>query len=412
MRIWKNTGWNLLGVLIPTLFAIPGMAVLARQLDVERFGLFMLAFSIVGFASIFDAGISRAVIRAVAMNARNLEKEREILGTATYAVLALSVFASIVMFLATPNVVSWLNVSEEIKNEVIYSFKWLTLILPLTIMGIVWFSFLEGRQDFHILNIYKILTGILVAILPPMFLYFDSSLFGAVIGLLAARAFSFIIAIWVCVQSLGNIFRFFQKDMLLYLLGFGGWITISNILSPIMSYVDRFLLSHIFGANQVAFYASPSDAVHRMGVIPGSLARVIFPLFSSDQENSRSVASLAYKATAISTLAIIIPVAVFSEELLNLWLGVPYGEKSSTILRILVFGFAFNAMAQIPFSRIQAHGHSKITAIIHMIEVLPYIALLWLLAKEFGLIGAAIAWSSRVIIDFLVLEYCSRKMKN
>ncbi|OPE24399.1 polysaccharide biosynthesis protein, partial [Pseudomonas aeruginosa] len=42
-------------------------------------------------------------------------------------------------------------------------------------------------------------------------------------------------------------------------------------------------------------------------------------------------------------------------------------------------------------------------------EVLPYLALLYFLVLHSSIVGAAIAWTVRVSVDFLLLEYFSRK---
>ena len=105
------------------------------------------------------------------------------------------------------------------------------------------------------------------------------------------------------------------------------------------------------------------------------------------------------------------PKIIFSELLLGFWLGENYALEGSTLLRILLVGFFFNSLAQIPFSRIQAFGKSKLTAYIHIFEILPYLIILFLFIHSFGLIGAAIAWSLRVILDYLMLEYFSKKLE-
>uniref|UniRef100_UPI00124F8D50 oligosaccharide flippase family protein n=1 Tax=Acinetobacter ursingii TaxID=108980 RepID=UPI00124F8D50 len=63
MSLIKNSVYNIAGFIVPTLVAIPTLGILARQLGVEKFGLFTLAFAVVGYASIFDGGVTRAVIR-------------------------------------------------------------------------------------------------------------------------------------------------------------------------------------------------------------------------------------------------------------------------------------------------------------------------------------------------------------
>jgi hypothetical protein len=69
-------------------------------------------------------------------------------------------------------------------------------------------------------------------------------------------------------------------------------------------------------------------------------------------------------------------------------------------------------MAQIPFARIQAHGNSRITAFIHLAEVVPYFAVLIILIDVWGINGAAVAWTIRVTADYLALEFFSRRIGN
>jgi O-antigen/teichoic acid export membrane protein len=147
-----------------------------------------------------------------------------------------------------------------------------------------------------------------------------------------------------------------------------------------------------------------------MSIVPGALARAVFPLFSGNQESSLEIASRAYKGLLLATAVVALPVLAGAEMLLDVWLGQPYGSESASVLRILVIGFVFNSIAQIPFSRIQAHGHSKLTAVIHLVELGPYLMLLAGLVYLFGIQGAAMAWSLRVTADFIALEYFSRKM--
>lgn len=412
MSMWKNTLWNILGLAIPSLIALPAMAFMARILGVERFGLFMLAFALLGYASIFDGGITRAVIRLIAMNDGDVEKDRKVMGTATWAVLALSILAGVLIYCFAVNIVAWLSVSPDVVDDATQSFKYLALVVPSALLGMVWFSYPEGRQQFALLNMYKTISGSLVALLPVLVLYWESTLASTILGLLAARILSLGLAFLSCHSSLGKRFFSFHLSVLKDLLTFGGWITLSNIVSPLMVYSDRFILSNLIGANQVAFYTAPAEAIARLSIVPGALAKTVFPLFSSNQGSSAIVAKQAYKGLMLATLILALPVLLFAEPILAIWLGEQYEHESDGILRVLVIGFVFNSLAQIPFARIQAHGKSKLTAMIHLGELLPYLVVLAGLVYFFGLYGAAVAWSFRVIMDFFVLEFFSRKLED
>jgi len=57
----------------------------------------------------------------------------------------------------------------------------------------------------------------------------------------------------------------------------------------------------------------------------------------------------------------------------------------------------------VPFAALQAQGRPDLVAKFHLLELLPFIALLWWSLHRFGLLGAAGAWSLRVTADAVLL---------
>src|SRR5260370_22399359 len=62
----RNTIWNLLGQLLPMAVAVVAIPPLVRGLGVARFGVLSLAWIVVGYFSLFDLGIGRALTKLVA----------------------------------------------------------------------------------------------------------------------------------------------------------------------------------------------------------------------------------------------------------------------------------------------------------------------------------------------------------
>jgi O-antigen/teichoic acid export membrane protein len=56
-----------------------------------------------------------------------------------------------------------------------------------------------------------------------------------------------------------------------------------------------------------------------------------------------------------------------------------------------------------PFSALQSAGRADIPAKLHTLEVPLYLAALWFLVGRVGLVGAAIAWLLRMLVDTLAL---------
>lgn len=406
--IIKNTVLNAAGLVIPGLLFIPAAAYLARTLGVEQFGLLLLMYAMLGYSGIFDAGMTRAVIRKIAQS-KTKDEDDFIMGTALGAVLVISAIPVFLVLFFSDDMAVWLKVSENYTADTVAGLKLLALVVPLFLITVVAFSYLEGKEEFQKLSLYKVITGAVMATAPAIAVYNDASLVSAVLGLLGARIFTAILAIFSLNMSIGIRNLKFDKKVLIDLVTFGGWISLSNIISPVMVYMDRFILSNSVGAASVAFYNAPSDLIEKISVLPGALARTIFPLFSrlgSHIEYEKKI----YFGLVIVLLILLAPLFLMAESIMDLWLGEPYGLQSSFILKILIIGFFFNALAQIPFAAIQAKGYSRLTALLHLTEVAPYLLLLFYLVDIWGLVGAAYAWTARVIIDFFCLLFFSRRI--
>lgn len=402
MKLAKNSFLNIAGYIIPGILSIPILGYMTRELGVEEFGLFTIILALVGYASIFDVGITRSVIREIAIYKNNEEEVLKIISTSALVVLIFGSIASILIIVFSKIISELLKVSPYIVENFHYSLVFLSFSIPLFLLTQIWCSLLEGREEFLKLNIFKTISSTLMVLLPALCLMLDSNLLSAVIGLLISRIISIFLVLWFCKEYLVKLK--FYKDVFKRLINFGGWIAVSNIISPIMSYFDRFILANKIGSGLVGFYTGPSEAIARLGILPSAIARTIFPMLVGSK-NNKTIKMQAYFIIA----CLIIPVGVlciyFSQSILSIWLGKEYGEHSYQIFQILIIGLIVNGFAQVPFASIQAKGFSKVTAYIHLAEFLPYLILLIFMINYFGLIGVAIAWTVRVTIDFLALLF-------
>ncbi|MGO3132479.1 MAG: flippase [Alcaligenes sp.] len=410
-KLLGNSFWNLSSYMVLMFAFLPSMGMMARLLGLEPFGIYTLLFALIGYASLFDLGISRALIRAIAMAGKQTQPIQSILGTATLLILLSSCIAAALVYLFSPVLVQWLNISPALHADSLFAFRLLALTLPFLLLQAVWLSYLEGLSDFKQVNIQRTLSGLLLAVLPLLAILYQTTLSSAVLGLFAGRLISCLLAyFWALPSSIRRGMWHWNRQQAHALLRFGGWLTVSNLISPLMVYFDRFLLSNLNGATTVSFYTAPSEAITRLLNIPGAVVRVIFPLLSA-QKDARQETRLTYLLLLVVCGLISLLGIAGAKWIILLWLGEAYVEQSVPLLQILLVGFFFNAIAQIPYTVIQAKGHAHITAYIHLAEILPYIGLLYLLIAQFGLLGAAIAWTSRVIVDCLVLLILAKRYR-
>ena len=62
----RNTIWNLIGEAAPLLVAVIAVPFLVRGLGTDRFGVLMIVWMLIGYLSLFDLGVGRALTNLVA----------------------------------------------------------------------------------------------------------------------------------------------------------------------------------------------------------------------------------------------------------------------------------------------------------------------------------------------------------
>lgn len=406
MKLIKDSLWVLLSIAIPAVIAIPAFAVINKQVGTELFGIFTLSFAIIGYASIFDLGLSRAVIREVAMNDNNANAITAIINTAFTMMSVLSLLAVLVIWGISANLAGLLSVSDSYQNDVMSGFKWLAVCVPFLLISQIFLAYFEGLAEFRTLSLVRTLGNVLIVVLPCVASFIEPSFTALMMAMLLARLIVFVLSVGWIVQRV-TVRPALDRQIAKRLLGFGGWLTVSTIVSPIMVYFDRFILSSIGGAKNVAFYTAPSELTMRMLSLPSVASRTLFSRLSrTPNGREKDIYRWGIISLGVASFLFALPFFVFAEEILVLWLGQEFAQ-SAWVFRILLIGFVFNAIAQVPFTSLQAKGLSKQTAMVHCAELIPYIILLIFLVKYYGLIGVAVAWTVRVIVDtiiFLILD--------
>jgi O-antigen/teichoic acid export membrane protein len=88
---------------------------------------------------------------------------------------------------------------------------------------------------------------------------------------------------------------------------------------------------------------------------------------------------------------------------LGWWIDTEFAAEAAFVGQIILLGLWANSLAIIPYVTLQAQGRPDLVAKAHLVEVLPYLAMLYIGLTHWGVAGAAWAWSLRVSLDALLL---------
>jgi O-antigen/teichoic acid export membrane protein len=415
----RNSAFNLLGMLLPLLLAVVAMPALVRGLGADRFGILTLAWAAIGYFNLFELGLSRALTQAVAHrigNNRNGELPA-IVWTALLLLLTLGVIGAVVLAAATPTlIVRVLNVPVDLRQEAIVSFYILAASLPFVVTTAGLRGLMEAHQHFGATMALRIPLLAFMLIGPLLVLPFSRSLVPAVLMLALGRIIAWGSHLVVCLRRyeyLREVSPTLHAASMGPLLRFGGWTTVTNTVSPIMAYLDRFLIGALLPMAAVAHYVTPYEVVTKLTIIPAAVLGAMFPAlaatFSSDRDHMIHLYDRALRTVVLLIFPVLLVAIALAHEGMRVWMGNAVPPVSAVVLQWLALGVFTNSIAQAPFVALQSAGRPDQIAKLHMLELPLYAVSIWLLAKTFGLVGVAIAWTLRVTIDAVALMLVARR---
>src|SRR5713101_3045363 len=281
----RNTIWNLFGQLFPMAVAVVAIPPLVRGLGVARFGVLSLAWIVVGYFSLFELGIGRALTKLVAdkLGANEEHSIPPLAWTSLLLMFLLGVLGGLVTFAMSPWLVHRaLKVPLELQAETLRGFYLLAMSIPIATITSGLRGILEAQQRFRILNLIRIPMSIFSFAGPLLALPFSSSLVSVIGILVVGRVIGLLAHLSACFHAMPLLRRNFvlRRSMVLPVVKLGGWMTVSNVIGPFMVYLDRFLIGALLSASAVAYYTAPFDMITRIWVIPGAMVGVLFPAFA------------------------------------------------------------------------------------------------------------------------------------
>lgn len=418
MKLIRHSIYNLLGLGVPLIVAVFTIPVLITELGEARFGLLMLIWAVVSYFGLFDLGLGRALTQQMAIVFSNNDHKKvgPLVGTATLLIAMLGIFAGLLMAGVAPWGVSLIREVPD-REEAISAVYIMAAALPFIVLTSGFRGILEARHAFGIVNLIRFPMGLLTFLGPLLVVVYENQprLDHIALVLVAGRVIGCGVHAYYAWRVLPRerSALTWQPDLLKPLSISGGWMTVSNIVSPFMGYVDRLVIGVIVSASAVTYYATPHELITKLSIFPGAMTAVLFPTFAAQMarrdEQAWPLFIRAVHGLFLALLPVTVILMLFAHELLALWINSDFADHSAIILQIFAVGILINCLAQVAFTLIQSLGASRLTAQAHLIELPLFLLALWLLTSAHGALGAVIAWLLRIVFDsVLMFTMCSR----
>jgi O-antigen/teichoic acid export membrane protein len=390
--------------MVTALISVP---LLLHAIGDARFGILSIAWMLIGYFGLFDFGIGRAMTHGVSQRvAHDATAEiADLIWTGLSALAIVGVLAALALALASRWLVfSFMNIQPTLRSEAAHAVLILAAAVPFVIVSAGLRGILEAMQEFKAINLVMMPLGVLLFAAPVLAIQFSAALPAIMLSLLLVRLCTFVVLLTLCARRVHGFHRVeISRATLRDLLGFGGWMTVSNVVSPIMVNMDRVFVGSLVSVSAVTYYVTPFEMVSKLLILPGSIANACFPEFSRLHKTGSAESTRRYLSRTVGLLLVVLVpaallAALLAHDVLRWWISESLADRSAGIFRILAVGVVINGLAYVPFAFVQGIGRSDVTAKFHMLELALYLPTLYLMIRGFGLRGVALAWVFRVLL--------------
>jgi len=289
--IAKNNFWQILGQIATSFISLALTVVFANYLPKETYGLYRYILSIASILGVFTlTGMNQAVNQAVAVGNESAlrvsvryQLKWSVLQFIAFSLLGLYYFSN--------------------GNGTLAVSLWiLSASSPLTAAFNTYGAYLAGKKEFRLSNVLSIISTATYAgsIMSAVFLN------GNVIWLIVAYALS----------TLGSTSIFYILTLRKFkppageareALKYGRELTFIDLIAPITSQIDKIILTHFWGATQLAIYSLAMAVPDKASIFIKNWVNIGMPKFASKtpEEMDRVFYTRIFQGLIIGTICAI-----------------------------------------------------------------------------------------------------------
>jgi O-antigen/teichoic acid export membrane protein len=364
---------------------------------------------LLGYFGMFDFGLAQSTTRFVAQAVAAQPGKIAALARGSallHAALGLAggaLFAVVAPWLAR----AVFNVPAALHAETETALYWLAASVPALVLTAALRGVLEGLQRFDAVNVIRIPAAMVNYAGPAVALAFGNGL-PLVVGVIVVARYAVLAAYALAVQrALPPGTARMERGDLARLASYGGWLTASSFLGPLIMGADRFVIAAAVSVGAVAFYVTPYEVITKTWILSASLLGAMFPVFAGMAAREPAAMRGACRGAGLYLLAAAAPIVLVligsADLLLYWWLGDDFRAQSTRVAQLLALGILVNVVAQAPLTALNAMGRADVTTGIALVELPVYVAAIWYAAARYGIDGVAAVWAVRAALDAAVL---------
>ncbi|WP_337844908.1 oligosaccharide flippase family protein [Thermus sp.] len=388
-------------------------ALAARILGPESFGVFSLSLSLAMFVgTIGDAGLGLTTIRFFGERDTAESKERFL-----NAILLLRIFVFLILFLLSAPI-GWL-ISRVLGVE---GLSWLIVSSAIITGGLVtlWIhlqSVLRSRQNFRAFSSTMALYSILRLLAISLLLLFKSNspLTWLVVTYILPLALALVFSLGRGSKRIQKVrvSRLFREDLSIVrsALKYTQWVALSSLSYTAIPHAVQFLLAVRGSIEEVAYFATGLLFSMVFSTLNVSVRTILFPRVVGLTKKDEALAYLEKLRSIVPyyvLFSLLVVLSLFSVQ--EVLLGKEY-LRAQVVFLALSLGFMAVIFLGLATMLIHTIKRPEVDGFVNLVRLILASILVYILAPEFGALGAAVVYMGIIIGgEIWMLWYVRRQL--
>jgi len=405
--ILRGAGTVFIGMILGSALRYLFQFLVARKLGPELFGLFFLGFGLFKILNtITELGLPNGIIRYVAIF-QGEKDSRRIKGVIITALLT-AVAAGTIVGAAVFSLSRIISVHLFDKPALTPVLKYFAITLPFSTMTTMIVFTLQGfkilKYKIHIREIFEPLGRIIIAVLLMAWGYTLEAPLSAHLVVGVASVFVAGRLLWkriplILIRHVKPIFEHRK------LFRFSSPLLFATFMGQLLLWTDTLMLGYFKASSTVGIYGAAQRTALLCSLILFSFHSIFAPIIA-DLHNRKKYFDLnaLFKIVSKWSFSLNFPLCIifilFSSTVLNLF-G-PGFIRGGAALKVLILGWLVHSYLGITGQMITMTGHSKLQLLNNVVMILMNIILNIFLIPEYGMLGAALATSTCIIVTDIV----------
>jgi O-antigen/teichoic acid export membrane protein len=401
-----------LALIVAALAAVP---YLVGRLGAEPYGILGIISILGGQLGVFHLGVGAAGSRVVAEAAGagdDRALSRRVWGVWAVALGAMLLVAA-AFLVAGP--VAWRRgfaVSPDLMDLALASVVPGALLVALTPAAAAAHGVLRGRERFAVSAVLRTIQGVGRLGGAVVVVAMD----GGVLGVLWVQAAvdGLLVTVAAVMATPGLPRGGLGGVDLRPVLRIGVPLALAGLFTPLLLDAEKLVVGIDLSVESFTYYSVPFNAVIRLLALAGAVEAVLTPRMAALTAGGAEadVARLAGSVTRAMALVLsssAVLLAALAPELLDLWLGADFAQRSTLPVRIVLVGLTINAVAIPAHSVILSRMPTTTLVAVYAAELAVHIPVTFFAVGRWGLAGAALAWGFRAFLDTLVQRHLAAR---